>query len=106
MTTIEIAHGIFATIVRIPGNRVLLRELPAEELTNQTAGGLWLPDQAEDHQRILQGEIVAVGEGCESLTLVPGLRVICNRWYRVPIDQDGKYWLANEDAIQAIVSAF
>lgn len=101
--TIEIAHGVFVSIVRILGDRVLLRELSGDDLSETTASGLYLPDQAEDHQRILQGEIVAVGEDCTP-TLVPGLRVICGRWSRVPVDTDGKVWVASEDAIQAIIS--
>jgi co-chaperonin GroES (HSP10) len=102
--TVEIAHGIFVTVHRILGDRIMLRELSDDELTTQTEGGLWLPDQAQDHQRLLQGEIVAVGEDCEDPTLVPGLRVICNRWSRVPIDQTGNLWMASEDALQAIIT--
>jgi co-chaperonin GroES (HSP10) len=104
MTTIEIAPGIYATVTKVLGDRVLLQELPEESLSDMTAGGLYLPDQAEDHQRLLQGEILAVGEDVEDPTLLPGLRVICGRWSRVPLDQHGTVWVCSEDAIQAIIS--
>ena len=103
MPTIEIAPGIFVTVTRILGDRLLLRELPDDELAEQTASGLWLPDQADDHQRLLQGEILAVGEDCDP-QLLPGLRVICGRWSRVPVDTEGKVWIASEDALQAIIT--
>lgn len=102
---IEIAHGIRVTVSRILGDRVLLRELERDDLGETTPAGLVLPQRSEDHQRLLQGEILAVGEDVsDPLSLVPGLRVICGRWSRVPLDTEGRVWVCSEEDIQAIIS--
>ena len=104
MTEIEIAPGIRVTVTRVLGDRLILRELRDDDLGTTLPSGLVLPPSSEDHQRLLQGEILAVGEDVSDPTLQPGLRVICGRWSRVPLDTDGRVWVASEEAIEGIIT--
>jgi co-chaperonin GroES (HSP10) len=101
---IEVSPGIFVTVTRVLGDRVLLRELPDDMLGDTTEGGIVIPEQSADHQRLMQGEILAVGDAVEDATLLPGLRVICGRWRRVPLAPDGTTWVCSEDEIEALLT--
>lgn len=95
-------------------NRVLLRSLTPDHVVNttraelarpghRTQGGLHLPDQSVDvHQRHMQGEVIAVGPDCDP-AILPGLRVIVQRWSQVPIDDSGEVWVTWDDAVIALL---
>ena len=101
---VEIAPGVHVTIQRVLGDRCIVRELPTSELGDTLPSGIMVPQQSADHQRLLQGEIVAVGEDVQDATLLPGLRIICGRWSRVPLDTAGKVWVVSEDAIEGFIT--
>ena len=89
--------------LRIYGNRVLLRALSRDEFATQTAGGLYLPPQAEDRQRYRQWEIAAVGDSVRNVMLQPGLRIITSgRFVGEPYTFDGReYRVIAEENIAA-----
>lgn len=83
------------------GDRVILRRLVAAEM-GERKGLIVLPQQHQDHQDILQGVVVACGP-MVSANILPGLRVICSRFQRVPLDNNGEFFVTTEDQCQAVV---
>lgn len=90
--------------VRVLGARVLITTLDKEDVGTATESGIILPQSAaEFHGTLLQGRVVAVGDGVPPLEVVPGMRVIASRWGRTPLDKDGNYWVARFADVQAII---
>ena len=90
--------------VQMWGKRLLVK--PIGEVVEQTAGGLWLPQQALDRQRYRQYEIVAVGNEVEEQMLQPGLDVVLNQPFPgEPVLLDGtEYRVIFEDHVIAFLT--
>ena|SRR3990167_7460444 len=89
--------------IRPLGNRVLVRDLAPRALADQTLSGLYIPTQSvHAHQRHMQAEVVACGPDCDQMIL-PGLRVIVQRWSKVPVDDSGELWVTWDDAVVALL---
>lgn len=85
-------------------NLVLLQPLSADEIADQTEGGLWLPPSAEERQRYRQWDVVAVGEGVCEPALLPGARVLVSQYAGTPIVLNYQpYLLVFEERIDAII---
>lgn len=87
----------------LPG-RIFVRALPQELTELRTPSGLLhLPQQAADYQALMQGEIVATGEGVSPLLPV-GARVIVERFSKTPLNESGDVWVSWESAVIAVLS--
>ena len=82
-----------ATTIKPLHDRVIVRRL--DETSNQTAGGLFIPDTAKEKPS--QGEIIAVGPGGrdESGKLIPidlkvGDTVLFGKWSGTEVKIDGQ----------------
>lgn len=91
--------------IRPLSNRVLLKEIKAEE---KTASGIILPESAQEKKQ--EAEVVAVGSGKvvdgkkEEMTVKVGDVVIYSKYSGDEIKLDGEeYTLIDEDKILAIV---
>lgn len=88
-------------------NYVLLRRLEAE---SQTAGGLFIPENAKEAP--LQGKVVAVGRGkllpngeMRTLDVQEGDRVLFGKYSGKEIRVDGEpFLMMKEDEILAVLS--
>ena len=86
------------------GNRVLLRAVGAEHVTDRV-GSLYVPAMATDRQRHMRWEIAAVGDGVRDPTLQPGLQVLASRWATDELEWDGEcFRVAYEENIIAAVT--
>jgi hypothetical protein len=86
-------NGKLLAISEVKGDRVLLRRLPKEEIATMY-GSLHLPQSS-----------VELGVDCQTIRgyVYPGMRVICPRWKRKYLDEDGDYWLTGEDELLAVI---
>ena len=97
-----------ATNIRPLHDRVIIRRI--EESTNQTAGGLFIPDTAKEKPQ--EGEVIAVGEGKykddgtrQTLDVNPGDRVLFGKYSGSEIKLDGEeYIIMPEEEILGIIS--
>ena len=97
-----------ATNIRPLHDRVIIRRI--EESTNQTAGGLFIPDTAKEKPQ--EGEVIAVGEGKykedgtrQTLDVKAGDRVLFGKYSGSEIKLDGEEFLImREDEILGIIS--
>ena len=97
-----------ATNIRPLHDRVIIRRI--EESTNQTAGGLFIPDTAKEKPQ--EGEVIAVGEGKykddgtrQTLDVNPGDRVLFGKYSGSEIKLDGEeYLIMREEEILGIIS--
>jgi len=97
-----------ATNIRPLHDRVIIRRI--EESSNQTAGGLFIPDTAKEKPQ--EGEVIAVGEGKykedgtrQTLDVKAGERVLFGKYSGSEIKLDGEeYLIMREDEILGIIS--
>ena len=97
-----------ATNIRPLHDRVIIRRI--EESTNQTAGGLFIPDTSKEKPQ--EGEVIAVGEGKykddgtrQTLDVNPGDRVLFGKYSGSEIKLDGEeYLIMREEEILGIIS--
>jgi chaperonin GroES len=97
-----------ATNIKPLHDRVIVRRI--EESSNQTAGGLFIPDTAKEKPQ--EGEIIAVGEGKykedgtrQTLDVKAGDRVLFGKYSGSEIKLDGEEFLImREDEILGIIN--
>ena len=96
-----------ATNIKPLHDRVIIRRI--EESTNQTAGGLFIPDTAKEKPQ--EGEVIAVGEGKykedgtrQTLDVKAGDRILFGKYSGSEIKLDGEeYLIMREDEILGII---
>ena len=97
-----------ATNIKPLHDRVILRRI--EDSTNQTAGGLFIPDSAKEKPQ--EGEVIAVGEGKykedgtrQTLDVKAGDRVLFGKYSGSEIKLDNEEFLImREDEILGIIN--
>ena len=97
-----------ATNIKPLHDRVIIRRI--EESSNQTAGGLFIPDSAKEKPQ--EGEVIAVGEGKykedgtrQTLDVKAGDRILFGNYSGSEIKLDGEeYLIMREDEILGIIS--
>ena len=97
-----------ATNIKPLHDRVIVRRI--EESSNQTAGGLFIPDTAKEKPQ--EGEIIAVGEGKykedgtrQTLDVKAGDRILFGKYSGSEIKLDGEeYLIMREDEILGIIN--
>ena len=97
-----------ATNIKPLHDRVILRRI--DDASNQTAGGLYIPDSAKEKPQ--EGEIIAAGEGKykedgsrQTLDVKAGDRVLFGKYSGSEIKIDGEELLImREDEILGIIS--
>ena len=96
-----------ATKIQPLHDRVIIRRI--EESTNQTAGGLFIPDSAKEKPQ--EGEVIAAGAGKykedgtrQALDVKAGDRVLFGKYSGSEIKLDGEEFLImREDEILGII---
>ena len=96
-----------ATNIKPLHDRVIIRRI--EESTNQTAGGLFIPDTAKEKPQ--EGEVIAVGEGKykedgtrQTLDVKAGDRILFGKYSGAEIKIEGEeYLILKEDEILAVL---
>ena len=96
-----------ATNIKPLHDRVIIRRI--EESSNQTAGGLFIPDSAKEKPQ--EGEVIAAGEGKykedgtrQPLDVKAGDRVLFGKYSGSEIKLDGEeYLIMREDEILGII---
>lgn len=96
-----------ATTIKPLHDRVIVRRL--DETSNQTAGGLFIPDSAKEKPQ--EGEVIAAGDGKykdngerQSLDVKAGDRVLFGKYSGSEIKIDGEELLImREDEILGII---
>jgi chaperonin GroES len=96
-----------ATTIKPLHDRVILRRL--DETSNQTAGGLFIPDSAKEKPQ--EGEVIAAGDGKykengerQPLDVKAGDRVLFGKYSGSEIKIDGEEFLImREDEILGII---
>jgi chaperonin GroES len=84
------------------GERVLVEALEAE---SKTAGGIIIPDNAQEKPQ--QGKVIAVGDGTAEvkLTLKAGDKVLYGKYSGTEITYEGKkYMIMKESDVLAIIN--
>jgi chaperonin GroES len=89
-------------------DRVIIKRI--EDSTNQTAGGLFIPDTAKEKPQ--EGEVIAAGEGKykedgtrQSLDVKKGDRVLFGKYSGSEIKLDGEeYIIMREDEILGVIN--
>lgn len=97
-----------ATTIKPLHDRVIVRRL--DETSNQTAGGLYIPDSAKEKPQ--EGEVIAAGDGKykengerQALDVKTGDRVLFGKYSGSEIKIDGEELLImREDEILGIIS--
>jgi chaperonin GroES len=97
-----------ATSIKPLHDRVIVRRL--DESSNQTAGGLFIPDSAKEKPQ--EGEVIAAGDGKykengerQSLDVKAGDRVLFGKYSGSEIKIDGEELLImREDEILGIIN--
>ena len=97
-----------ATNIKPLHDRVIIRRI--EESSNQTAGGLFIPDTAKEKPQ--EGEVIAVGEGKykedgtrQTLDVKAGDRILFGKYSGSEIKLDGEeFIIMREDEILGIIS--
>ena len=97
-----------ATNIKPLHDRVIIRRI--EESSNQTAGGLFIPDTAKEKPQ--EGEVIAVGEGKykddgtrQTLDVKAGDRILFGKYSGSEIKLDGEEFLImREDEILGIIN--
>ena|SRR5215203_3120075 len=96
-----------ATTIKPLHDRVIVRRI--EDNTNQTAGGLFIPDSAKEKPQ--EGEVIAAGDGKykedgsrQSLDVKEGDRILFGKYSGSEIKIDGEELLImREDEILGII---
>jgi chaperonin GroES len=94
-------QGVFMAIKPI-GERVLIESLEAE---TKTAGGIIIPDNAQEKPQ--QGKVIAVGDGTAEvkLTLKAGDKVLYGKYAGTEITYEGKkYIVMKESDVLAVIN--
>ena len=101
-TTDSTSRPVTSRTIRLKTHHVLLKPVGEDQITDQTEGGLWLPDQAKDRQRYRQWEVIEAGPETP-LELQPGMRVIVDgRFAGQPLHlDDGEFRLMYDHHIIA-----
>ena len=84
------------------GERVLIEALEAE---TKTAGGIIIPDNAQEKPQ--QGKVIAVGDGTEEvkMTLKAGDKVLYGKYAGTEITYEGKkYIIMKESDVLAVIN--
>jgi len=97
-----------ATKIQPLHDRVIIRRI--EDTTNQTAGGLFIPDSAKEKPQ--EGEVIAAGEGKykedgsrQTLDVKAGDRVLFGKYSGSEIKLDGEeFIIMREDEILGIIN--
>jgi chaperonin GroES len=97
-----------ATNIKPLHDRVIIRRI--EDSTNQTAGGLFIPDTAKEKPQ--EGEVIAAGEGKykedgtrQTLDVKAGDRVLFGKYSGSEIKLDGEeFIIMREDEILGIIN--
>lgn len=97
-----------ATTIKPLHDRVIVRRI--DDATNQTAGGLFIPDSAKEKPQ--EGEVIAAGDGKykengerQALDVKEGDRVLFGKYSGSEIKIDGEELLImREDEILGIIS--
>lgn len=97
-----------ATKIQPLHDRVIIRRI--EDTTNQTAGGLYIPDSAKEKPQ--EGEVIAAGAGKykedgsrQTLDVKEGDRVLFGKYSGSEIKLDGEeFIIMREDEILGIIS--
>jgi len=97
-----------ATNIKPLHDRVIIRRI--EESSNQTAGGLFIPDSAKEKPQ--EGEVIAVGEGKykedgtrQTPDVKAGDRILFGKYSGSEIKLDGEEFLImREDEILGIIN--
>ena len=97
-----------ATNIKPLHDRVIIKRI--EDSTNQTAGGLFIPDSAKEKPQ--EGEVIAAGEGKykedgtrQSLDVKAGDRILFGKYSGSEIKLDGEEFLImREDEILGIIN--
>jgi chaperonin GroES len=93
--------------IRPLGDRVLVKRVEAEE---KTAGGILLPDSAQEKPK--EGKVIAVGEGKQldngersSFSVKKGDRVLFTSYAGTEVKLDGEeYMIMREDDILGVIA--
>ncbi len=96
-----------ATKIKPLHDRVIIRRI--EDMNNQTAGGLFIPDSAKEKPQ--EGEVIAAGQGKykedgsrQSLDVKEGDRILFGKYSGSEIKLDGEELLImREDEILGII---
>jgi chaperonin GroES len=96
-----------ATNIKPLHDRVIIRRI--EDSTNQTAGGLFIPDTAKEKPQ--EGEVIAVGAGKykedgtrQALDVKAGDRILFGKYSGSEIKLDGEEFLImREDEILGVI---
>lgn len=83
------------------GERVLIETLEAE---TKTAGGIIIPDNAQEKPQ--QGKVIAVGNGTKDveMTLKAGDKVLYGKYAGTEITHEGKkYMIMKENDVLAVI---
>lgn len=88
------------------GNRVLLREVGNEVVTDQASAHIVMPQNVAEHrQRYNRWEIAAVGDNVRDPALIVGAQVIARRWATQEIVWEGqRYRVAYDEDIIAVLT--
>lgn len=97
-----------ATNIKPLHDRVIIKRI--EDSTNQTAGGLFIPDSAKEKPQ--EGEVIAAGDGKykedgtrQTLDVKAGDRVLFGKYSGSEIKLDGEeYIIMREDEILGIIN--
>jgi len=97
-----------ATTIKPLHDRVIVRRL--DETSNQTAGGLFIPDSAKEKPQ--EGEVIAAGDGKykengerQALDVKAGDRILFGKYSGSEIKIDGEEFLImREDEILGIIN--
>ena len=97
-----------ATTIKPLHDRVIVRRL--DETSNQTAGGLFIPDSAKEKPQ--EGEVIAAGDGKykengerQSLDVKAGDRVLFGKYSGSEIKLDGEVFIImREDEILGVIN--
>jgi len=89
----------------MPG-KLILRHLTDEELADSIGEDsiIIIPDTVKDRQKVGQGVVVAVGPEVFEPALLPGVRVMYDRFRTVPFEfEDETYYSIWEEDIKALI---
>ena len=93
------------SLTPMPG-KLILRHLTDEELADNIAEDsiIIIPDTVKDRQKVGQGIVVSVGEGVWEPALLPGVRVMYDRFRTVPFEfEDETFYSVWEEDIKALI---
>ena len=93
------------SLTPMPG-KLILRHLTDEELADSIGEDsiIIIPDTVKDRQKVGQGIIVSIGPDVFEPALLPGVRVLYDRFRTVPFEfEDETYYSIWEEDIKALI---